>query len=391
MSTKIKKRILFYFMQGKDAGGSDTCLFLLLKYLDKTKYEPFLLYRERSIFVDALDDLNIQLIRLPIGKNNKVNHNRKSIIKKKTKSLNQNKLRFYLGSLKRLIKQMPAILNLTKVIIQNKIDLVHANHYITPDRVVFLASFITGRKIISHNRGYYAPDLIDVKISKYIDQIICMSDYSKSVYTNNGISEKKCKTIYDGIDPEFYVPSNIKTSEIIIGCFGRLDGWKGQQTLIDAAEIIVRTNQNIKFLIVGSGPDENRLKKSVKEKELENHIEFTGYITNVRDYMNKCSVIVHTSIDPEPFGMVIIEAMALEKPVIATNIGGPLEIIDHEIDGFLIPPQKPSILANSIFKLIDDTNLLTQVGKKAREKVNTKFHVKKYAREIENLYEKILN
>ena len=83
------------------------------------------------------------------------------------------------------------------------------------------------------------------------------------------------------------------------------------------------------------------IRKKVKNDNLEKCFEFTGHITNVNDYINQSTIIVHTSIEPEPFGMVIIEAMALEKPVIATSIGGPLEIISNEVDGFLVPPENP--------------------------------------------------
>jgi len=76
--------------------------------------------------------------------------------------------------------------------------------------------------------------------------------------------------------------------------------------------------------------------------------------------------------------MVIIEAMALEKGVIATNFGGPLEIIDHNVDGFLIPAQKPDILADQIIMVINDTGLQIRIGKNAREKVTSKFNVLDY-------------
>ena len=143
-----------------------------------------------------------------------------------------------------------------------------------------------------------------------------------------------------------------ENDKIIIGCIGRIEIWKGQQVLVEAASTIIKTIPEVKFLFVGTGDNEEELKIDVRNKGLEKYCIFTGHITNVKDYIEKCTIIVHTSIEPEPFGMVIIEAMALEKPVIATNIGGPIEIIDNEKDGFLIPPQNPSILAEYILKLL---------------------------------------
>ncbi|MBK7105260.1 MAG: glycosyltransferase [Ignavibacteriae bacterium] len=385
-----KKKILYYLMQGGSAGGSDTCLYLLIKFLDKTKYEPILLYKERSKFVDELEKLNVTLIPVPIKERKK---NSKQTNATNTKQItfanNPSNLRIILSSIKHLVKRVPDIINLIKVIKDYNIDIVHANHYLTGDRSVLVASLLTKVKTISHNRGLYPPDPIDRIIAKKLDCIINMSDFSKSVYTKNGVSEEKCITIYDGIDTEEFKPNANESDEIIVGCFGRLEKWKGQQTLINAAELIVKSCINIKFIIVGNGPDEQDLKTSVKRKKLEDYFEFTGHITNVVEYMNKCTIIVHTSIEPEPFGMVITEAMALEKPVIATKIGGPIEIINDQEDGFLVTPQNPIELANVVINLSKENYLRHSIGLKARKKVLEKFDVKNYARKIAEIYEEI--
>jgi glycosyltransferase involved in cell wall biosynthesis len=255
--------------------------------------------------------------------------------------------------------------------------------------MMLLAAIILRKKIISHNRGLYSPDLIDRFISKFIDQIISMSDFSSSVYIKCGVSASKCKTIYDGIDIETFNPSTEGNEKMIIGCFGRLEKWKGQQVLIEAAVSVIKIIPGALFLIVGDGPNENKLKLQVEKLNLGRYFEFTGGVTNVKNYMEKCNIIVHTSIEPEPFGMVIIEAMALEKPVIATKIGGPLEIIEHEVDGFLIPPGNPQILADYIIRLANDTELRAQIGVEARKKVIAKFDVKKYVKEIETVYDNL--
>jgi len=254
---------------------------------------------------------------------------------------------------------------------------------------MLLAAIILKKKVISHNRGLYGPDIIDRFLSKYIDQIVSMSDFSTSVYVKGGIPETRSKTIYDGIDLEKFIPSATESEKIIISCVGRFEKWKGQQVLVEAAITIVKELPDIKFLFVGTGDNENNIRIQVNNNDLEKYFEFTGHVTNVKDYMEKSTIIVHTSIEPEPFGMVIIEAMALEKPVIATNFGGPLEIIDHEINGFLIPPNSPTILAEYILRLVKNSDLRKQIGKKAREKVIKKFDVRDYVKHIEEVYEEV--
>lgn len=395
-----KKRILYSYMIGGGAGGSDTCLYLLLKNLDQSKYDLYLLHLDSSKFLDELRGLGIKIITIP-------NRIRKSIhfqFDKNVKALNQpsekkgitrsilsrlGALGSIIRSLKDIIRRLPQTFSYASIIIKYKIDIVHTNHYLTGDRPMLLAALILGKKVISHNRGLYSPDVIDRFLSKFIGQIISMSDFSTSVYTKSGIAESKCRTIYDGIEIHELPHHSINNEYAIISCVGRIEKWKGQQILVEAANYIIKKIPKIKFILVGTGDNENEIKIQVKQNYLEEYFEFTGHITNVKDYMAKSTVIVHTSIEPEPFGMVIIEAMALEKPVIATDFGGPLEIIDHDVDGFLIPAQQPAILAEHIIRLLEDADLREKIGKKARKKIILKFDVSNYADQIEGVYEEI--
>ena len=93
-----------------------------------------------------------------------------------------------------------------------------------------------------------------------------MSDFSKNVYINRGIPEERCETIYDGIDTRQFKSAEKESKTIIIGCIGRLEKWKGQQVLVEAAEIIVKTISEIKFLFVGDGSNEDELKTQLKIK-----------------------------------------------------------------------------------------------------------------------------
>lgn len=381
-----KIRVLFHYMIGGTAGGSDTCLYLLLKYLDQSKHEIFLLYKDRSKFVDDLESKGINLIQIyNETKKTDIRGNDDIIILKRS-----GKLRTFVGGLKRLYSNRNKIKLVMDIIDEYKIDVVHGNHYLRGDRYALIAALLKRKVVVSHNRGLYPPDIIDRLVAKKIDAMICMSNFSKNVYTDNGISDKNCKTIYDGIEIDDKNEKVEETDLIRIGCYGRLEGWKGQKTLVDAVELIVKKYNNLIVYLVGNGPSEDELKERVREKGLEKHIEFTGHITNVKEHMNSCSIIVHTSIEPEPFGMVITEAMALGKPVIATNFGGPVEIIENERSGFLIPSNDPNILSEKIINLMENKEQRQKIGEGATERVREKFDVRKYARLIENEYQELL-
>lgn len=391
-----KTRILYYYIRGAQAGGSDTCLYLLLKYLDTTKYDPIILYRDKSIFTEELNGLGFKLVQLPeflrkifYKKIKKFSINSKSIntkIEIKNNFKSELKLVLILRNIKYLITHLPQTIVCSYLILKHKASVIHANHDISSDHPMIFAGLILGRKVICHNRGLYTPMATDIKLSNYVEKIICMSDFSKSVYVKSGVNENKCVTIYDGINVNEFTPNKYLGDKPIISCIGRLETWKGQQVLVDAAKIITEKIPQIHFYLVGSGDNENYLKEKVNKLNLQDNFIFTGHITNVQDYINNSTIIVHTSIVPEPFGMVILEAMALEKVVIATNFGGPKEIITDGVDGYLVNPENPSELAEKISYLLNNSFLIEKVGKSARNTVKDKFDVCKFARQIEKFY-----
>lgn len=169
-------------MIGIPSGGSDTCLFLLLKHLDLSKYEPYLLYKNKNHLVKQLEAIGIHLV--PLEKTNKIHtqpvKNNTPITREKLYR-KPSEFRKLLSGLKNIVKKIPEILRFIFILIKNQIDIVHTNHYLTGDRMMLLAAIILRKKIVSHNRGLYSPDFIDRFISKFIDQIISMSDFSTSI------------------------------------------------------------------------------------------------------------------------------------------------------------------------------------------------------------------
>ena len=119
---------------------------------------------------------------------------------------------------------------------------------------------------------------------------------------------------------------------------------------------------------------------------LEDRTSFTGYRSDVSAIVGASDVLVHTSITPEPMGRVILEGMTLAKPTIATNHGGPTEIIEHEISGFLVEPGDPRALADCLSKVLCSSSLRARVGSAAEERVRSLFDVRGYVTRVEGVY-----
>ena len=127
-----------------------------------------------------------------------------------------------------------------------------------------------------------------------------------------------------------------------------------------------------------------------RELNVDDVVHFTGFRKDVYDVFSSLDLVVHASTSPEPFGRVIIEAMALGRPVIATALGGPLEIIKHGHNGFLIEPGDPAALAETIIILVSDEKERVRIGRNAIAHVNEHFRQEDAVRKIETIYDELM-
>jgi glycosyltransferase involved in cell wall biosynthesis len=166
---------------------------------------------------------------------------------------------------------------------------------------------------------------------------------------------------------------------LLVGVFGRLQRWKGQDVFVEAAAEVARRRPDARFVVVGGsvfGLEReyfDGLRRRAAELHLDQRLTFTGFRSDVPSLLAACDVVCHTTRVAEPFGMVIIEAMTLGRPVIATKGGGPSEIIEDRESGVLIPPDDPAALAAAIVALAVDPERRDRLGRAARERATTEF------------------
>ena len=163
--------------------------------------------------------------------------------------------------------------------------------------------------------------------------------------------------------------------KLIVGIVARLQRWKGVHVLLEAARELVAERPELFFLVVGGAhPLEPTypasLQRQSRELGLENHLRFAGYQSDAVPWMAAMDIVVNASFG-EPFGMVIIEAMALGKPVVATRLDGPTEIISDGVDGLLVAPGSVPELVQSLRRLIDQPQLRAALGQAGRLRAET--------------------
>jgi glycosyltransferase involved in cell wall biosynthesis len=177
----------------------------------------------------------------------------------------------------------------------------------------------------------------------------------------------------------------VRPSEPLIGVFGRLQRWKGQDVFVAAAAEIASARPTAKFVVVGGSvfglePEYfEELKRTATALGLGDRLRFTGFRSDVPRFMAACDVVCHTSRVREPLGLVVLEAMALGRPIIATEGGGPSEIITSEALGTLIPPGDPQAMARAAIALLDDPARRAAMGTRAAEHVAAHFSIETMA------------
>jgi glycosyltransferase involved in cell wall biosynthesis len=179
-----------------------------------------------------------------------------------------------------------------------------------------------------------------------------------------------------------------RAGDVLFGVFGRLQRWKGQDVFVEAAAEVARRCPQARFAVVGGaeiGVETEfvaGLDRRVAELNLRGRFVFTGFRKDVARLMAGCDVVCHTSRVPEPFGLVVIEAMMLGRPVIATRGGGPSEIIDSDATGVLVQPDSPPALAAAMISLVDDAERRRSLGANGAARVRAHFTIDRMATEL---------
>jgi glycosyltransferase involved in cell wall biosynthesis len=286
----------------------------------------------------------------------------------------------------------------------NAIDLVHLNNSINTNHDWMLAAKLARVRLVSHERGISErPTRTARWLGKSADRLVCITKMVRSRLLEHGIAADKAVVIYNGVDPnEVRVRTaapdlrrayGIAPADPVIGVIGNIKKWKGQEVAVRATALLKSSWPTVKCMLVGEHVKADQygehLQRLVRDLHLEGNVMFTGYQRHPADFINVMDVVVHTSIEPEPFGRVNIEAMYLGKPVVATNLGGPLEIFVDGKNGLLIEGNRPELLADRVSSLLKDPAWRARMGAMARQTVIERFTVAQTAREIEELYARL--
>lgn len=270
-----------------------------------------------------------------------------------------------------------------------------------------LAAFFSGVpvKIISIHDNYRKDLRLERRIvnkilSRVTDRIVAVSEsIKKDILKYDKIAPFKVVVIHNGVDITKFNPEGkfhdirkeftISDNEIIIGFVGRLVPAKGLQYLIDAFSLLNRELKNIKLLIVGEGSLLDSLRESVQKNNINEKVIFTGKRHDIPDILSAIDLFIMPSI-AEGLPNSLLEAMAMGKPIVATEIGGTPELIKNGFNGLLVPPRDPGALATAIKGLIYNGQLAAKIGFAARNFVLNNYNISEIVQKWQSLYLSIL-
>lgn len=297
-----------------------------------------------------------------------------------------------------------ALFQIIKILRQGQIDLVHT-HLFKADTLGIIAAVINKIPVICHcHISDVRKDkkkwqiLVDRFLGRFIDKIIFCSEVGiNSNLMIKNIKTEKMKFIYNSIDLKNIVQcSSKKTAELrtkmkagkyVVGTVARLSEQKGIKYLLEAASKI--HDDNITYLIVGDGPLKDQLVGLSYKLGIQDRVVFTGFQECVFPYFCCMDIVVFPSLY-EGLPIVLLEAMAMKVPIIATDVDGFKEVIKDGQTGLLVAAKDPSLLAKKITLLLGDKELALSLTQKARQTVK-RFDSSKTISELEKVYGDVLN
>ncbi|MBP7216733.1 MAG: glycosyltransferase [Candidatus Omnitrophica bacterium] len=361
----IRKIRILFINATCERGGGDINTLRLIKHLNKEEFEVFLVVPyEGTLFADfkqagahvlVSDMPRIRLFRNP------------------------------LAYWKVLFKFFPTTNALKRIIIKQNIDIICTTSMMNPYGA--LAAYLARRPhIVSAGEYVTFARLMASYFFRFSDAIICCSHMVASLFQKSD----KVAVLHPSVDLDEFdiakgshrIKDELGITTPLVSMVSRLAAWKGLEKFIDAAALLTSPVTCVIFGVPVLGKERyvRRLEKKIAAANLQDKVKIVVNKQEfVSDIISSSDIIVHASLRPEPFGLIIVEAMAMAKPVIAFDSGGPREIISHKEDGLLVKQNDVQALASAIEELLGDPDRAKMWGRYGRLKVEAQFDSRQYA------------
>ncbi len=390
-STETPIRILYVSDTGAQLGGAERSLLDLVERLEPSRYERHVVLAEEGRFASLLRHAHVQVTIARLG----------------TIARTRNPLKLVLYGLRFL----HGILRLWWLIRRRRIRIVHVNKNPLALHAI-PAAWLGGAACVWHVRNPVSRfGRIGAWLVRHCDSLFFVSNSVAEPFRRAFPDcSAKMAVIPEGIEPApydnpaaglaFRRSIGAQPRECLVGTVGRLTPWKGQDDFIRAAALVAADHPDVRFLIVGdclSSPAEaatdrayrDSLRALADELGISSRVVFTGFCEDVPAAMNALDIFVLPS-HAEPFGIVLLEAMAAGRPIVATAAGGVPDIVRDGREALLVPPRDTAALAAAIGRLLADRQLAASLAKAARARVVAHFPLWRPAALVREIYTRLV-
>jgi glycosyltransferase involved in cell wall biosynthesis len=303
---------------------------------------------------------------------------------------------------------VPSVVSLAKAVSfirKHRIQIVHATDRPRDASYVSLLGHMTRAISVVHMHAPVSdlspPTLWGMRNAR---AIFAVSDSVRVDLINIGLSSEKIYTVHNAVDANYFDPDRklddrpsireefgIPADAPIVGIAARMNPWKGHYELIGAVSRLREAFPNLHVVILGANVPDLRadFERCAREGGIAERVHFAGYQKDVRPFLQEFDLFVHPSYG-EPFGLSIVEAMAMRKPVIACATGGVPEIITHGRDGWLVEERSVEAVAAAIATLLNDGEMCRQMGEHARRTVRDRFTPRQQCAAVTQRYASLL-
>lgn len=265
----------------------------------------------------------------------------------------------------------------------------------------------TVHSMLRHDYPKTIPYIIASLMERFTQTIpshyIAVSDAIKQQLISNKIDENKITLIQNGINAMNYARTptisaqaitlrqawNIHADAFVIGTIARLVPVKGLHDMIAGMAIALKQDASLHLLIVGDGPEKERLQQLITEYQIDHHVSMVGFRTDVAACLSAMDAYINCSLS-EGTPISVMEAMAAEKPLILTAVGGMVEMAQDEVSALMIPAKSPESIATSILRLKNESTLREQLATTARKTVEERYTVEAMTRQQINIYNEVV-
>jgi sugar transferase (PEP-CTERM/EpsH1 system associated) len=298
---------------------------------------------------------------------------------------------------------VPWLLRVRQLLRERGIHVMHSHEFATNVYASFL-SRLTGIPTIAttHGKNYYAGKWRRRAAYRFAARnsvmVAVSEDLKRFMAERVGIPPGRIRVVHNGIDLRRYAGGGadralraqlgIGPQQRVIGTVGNLFSVKGQTYLLQACKTVAGAFPDLVLLVAGEGEQLGPLEREAAALGVSGNVRFLGFRDDVPALLQAMEVFVLPSLS-EGLPLSVLEALALERPVVATNVGGMPEIVQDGVTGYLVPPADPGALADRILRLLRDARSAAQMGRAGRKRVEAGFGLEQMIGEYQSLYDAV--